>query len=275
MRPPPATFGAMFPIRDHNPSQRRAYVTWVLILVNVAIHLAVTLAYPSERDLMQHYGTWAMIPGRIAAGDALHTLFSSMFLHGDLLHLGGNMLFLWIFGDNMEDTLGHLGFLLFYLACGAGSALAQFAFDPASGIPVLGASGAIAGVMGGYLLLFPRARIDVLIFLVIFIRILPIPAWIMLGVWFAFQVVAGVGTDAATGGVAYWAHAGGFMIGLALIAPLWLARGGPDFWHRTHGHPPHPDHDWGRLAPSSVPRVIRSRTGPPEDPGRGTPWGGR
>jgi membrane associated rhomboid family serine protease len=216
-----------------------------------------------------------MIPARIAEGDALYTLFSSMFLHGDFFHLGGNMLFLWIYGDNMEDTLGPLPFLGYYLACGLAAGLAQWIIAPYSPIPVLGASGAIAGVMGGYLLLFPRARIDVLIFLIVFIRILPVPAWLVLGLWFVFQVVAGVGADPETGGVAYWAHIGGFAIGFALMMPYWLGRGGTAWWRKTQGHPPHPDQDWGRLAPSSVPRVIRSRTGPPEDRGRDTPWGGR
>ena len=265
----------MFPIRDHNPSRRRAYVTWALILVNVAIHLYVTVGITTDNALYEHYVDWAMIPARIAEGDALYTLLSSMFLHGDIFHLAGNMLFLWIYGDNMEDTLGPLPFLGYYLACGLAAGLAQWGMDPYSPIPVLGASGAIAGVMGGYVLLFPRARIDVLIFLVVFIRILPIPAWLVLGLWFIFQVVAGVGTDPETGGVAYWAHIGGFAIGLVLMLPYWLIRGGPAWWTRTDGHPPHPDQDWGRLAPSSVPRVIRNRTGPPEDPGRGTPWGGR
>ena len=265
----------MFPIRDHNPSTRLAFVTWALIVVNVAIHLLVTIEITTDRALYDHYVTWAMIPARIANGDAFYTLFSSMFLHGDIWHLAGNMLFLWIFGDNMEDTLGHLGFLLFYLTCGLVAALAQWVVEPWSPIPVIGASGAIAGVMGGYLLLFPRARIDILIFLVVFIRILPIPAWLMLGLWFLFQVGAGVGTDPDVGGVAYWAHAGGFVIGLVLMLPLWLMRGGPAWWNRTHGHPPHRDGDWGKLAASRVPRVTRARTGPPEDPRRRTPWGGR
>jgi membrane associated rhomboid family serine protease len=264
----------MFPIRDHNPSHRLAFVTWTLIVVNVAIHLFVSVEIDTERELMNHYFSWAMIPSRIVSGEAFHTVLSSMFLHGDIWHLAGNMLFLWIFGDNMEDTLGHLGFLGFYLACGAVAALAQLVAEPMSPIPVIGASGAIAGVMGGYLLLFPKARIDIFIFLIVFVRILPIPAWLMLGLWFLFQVVAGVGADPTTGGVAYWAHAGGFVIGLLLILPVWLWKGGTAFWARTHGVPPHPDQDWGRLAASGIPRVTRSRTGPPEDPRRRTPWGG-
>jgi membrane associated rhomboid family serine protease len=264
----------MFPIRDHNPSQRRAYVTWALIVLNVAIHVLVTVEVDTERELYQHYVTWAMIPARIANGDAFYTLLSSMFLHGDIWHLGGNMLFLWIFGDNLEDTLGRLGFLVFYLTCGGIAAIAQWLAEPWSPIPVIGASGAIAGVMGGYLLLFPKARIDIFVFLIVLVRIIPIPAWLMLGLWFLFQIVAGVGADPMTGGVAYWAHAGGFAIGLVLMTPVWLWKGGPAFWSRTHGAPPHPEQDWGNLTPSRVPRVTRSRTGPPEDPGRRTPWGG-
>jgi len=257
----------MFPIRDHNPSERIAWVTWALIVVNVAIHLYVVGTVTSDRALFDHYTAWAMIPALVSEGAALHTLVSSMFLHGDIWHLAGNMLFLWIFGDNMEDTLGHIGFLLFYLACGVASAGAQWLAEPLSPIPVIGASGAIAGVMGGYLLLFPKARVDILIFLVVLVRILPIPAWLMLGLWFAFQILAGVGSDPTTGGVAYWAHAGGFVIGLALMFPLWLSRGGPRWWDRTDGHPPHPDAAWGPLTPTTVPRVTRPR--------RRTPWGGR
>jgi membrane associated rhomboid family serine protease len=262
----------MFPIRDHNPSQRIAFVTWALIALNIAIHILVTVEIDTERELYDHYFTWAMIPARIANGDAFYTLLSSMFLHGDIWHLAGNMLFLWIFGDNLEDTLGHVGFLAFYLACGTAAALGQWVFEPWSPIPVLGASGAIAGVMGGYLLLFPKARVDILIFLIIFIRILPIPAWLMLGLWFFFQIAAGVGADPNTGGVAYWAHAGGFVAGIILMTPIFIRRGGPAWWSRTHGQPPHPEKEWGNLTPSRIPVVTRRRTGPPHDPTRRTPW---
>jgi len=178
---------------------------------------------------------------------------TSMFLHGGFMHLAGNMLFLFIFGDNLEDELGHLGFILFYIASGLGAAGLQFAADPNSLVPMIGASGAIAGVMGGYLLLFPRARVDVLIIIVVFFKIFPVPAWLMLAVWFALQLFNGAaGADA---GIAYWAHAGGFVVGFLWVLPKWLREGGPDFWRRSQGHPDHPAARYGR---SSVP-VVRRR----------------
>jgi membrane associated rhomboid family serine protease len=154
--------------------------------------------------------------------------------------------------------MGHVGFLLFYLCAGFAAALAQYAANPASTVPMIGASGAIAGVMGGYLLLFPRARVDVLIILVIIFRIVPVPAWIVLGAWFGIQVVQGSMSAADAGGVAYWAHAGGFAAGVVMTVPLWRRRGGPAFWRRTHGHPPHPETRY-RTVRSSVPRVSRRR----------------
>lgn len=250
----------MFPIRDHNPSARLAVVTYGLILTNVVIHLLVMISVQTDRELFNLYGDYALIPAALSNGQSFPTLITSTFLHGDILHLAGNMLFLYIFGDNLEDTLGHVGFLAFYLVCGAGAALVQWFSDPWSPIPMIGASGAIAGVMGAYLLLFPRAKVDIFIFLIIIIRIIPIPAWIMLGLWFLLQIFNGIGADPQAGGVAHWAHAGGFVIGILLILPVWLYLGGPDFWNRTAGHPPHPDKDWGKLSQSAVPAV---RRGPP------------
>ena len=246
----------MFPIRDHNPSERTPYVTWALIAVNVAVFLGYAGALGDPRALGAFYGAWAMIPERVASGQQIHTVVTSMFLHGGWMHLIGNMLFLWIFGDNIEEELGHGGFLAFYLGTGVVAALAHLAADPTSAIPTVGASGAIAGVMGGYLLLFPRARVDVLLILVVIVRILPVPAWAMLGLWFALQIFNGVAVDASLGGVAYWAHAGGFAAGAVAILPTWLRRGGPRFWRLTHGHPPHPE---ARYARSAVPRVPRRR----------------
>ena len=170
------------------------------------------------------------------------------------MHLIGNMLFLWIFGDNIEDEMGHIPFLIFYLAAGIAAGLVQVISAPGSEILTVGASGAIAGVMGSYLLLFPKARVDILLILIIFIRVFPIPAWIMLAVWFGMQFVGGIGADVSAGGVAYWAHAGGFVAGMALTLPLWLRRGGPAFWRRTHGHPPHPE---AVYASSRIPKVRR------------------
>lgn len=248
----------MLPIRDHNPSQRIPFVTYTLIALNVGIYLWTVMAVTTDRQLYDLYYCCAMIPARITAGENYMSLVTSVFLHGGFMHLAGNMLFLWIFGDNLEDEMGHGGFAVFYLACGAGAALAQWAAGPWSPIPTIGASGAIAGVMGGYLLLFPKAKVDILIFLIIFIRIIPIPAWIMLGLWFGLQLFNSIGSDAMAGGVAYWAHAGGFVIGFVFVLPLWLRRGGTGFWNRTHGHPPHPEAK-NPFDRSNVPLVKRSR----------------
>lgn len=230
----------MFPIRDHNPSGRTPYVTWALIAINSLIFLSYFQLYDSPRDINLFYYNWAFIPARFTAGENLTALFSSMFLHGGWLHLIGNMLFLFIFGDNIEDEMGHAPFLLFYLVCGVIAALMQYAFEPQSVVPMVGASGAIAGVMGAYLLMYPKARVDIFLFLIVYFRVFPVPAWIMLGLWLGMQIVGGLGADPETGGVAYWAHAGGFFAGLALAVPLWLKRGGSAYWSRTFGHPPHP-----------------------------------
>ncbi|NAZ38322.1 rhomboid family intramembrane serine protease [Rubellimicrobium sp. CFH 75288] len=247
----------MFPIRDHNPSEKTPFVTWALIALNVAIHLWAISAAAGPAELYRLWYAYGLVPAELSRGQGLWSLVTSMFLHGGLLHLGGNMLFLWIFGDNLEEELGHGGFLLFYLASGVGAALAQWLAAPFSTVPMIGASGAIAGVMGGYLLLFPRARVDVLIFIVIIIRIIPVPAWLVLLAWLGIQVAQGAVADAQGGGVAYWAHAGGFVVGFALVLPVWLAKGGPGYWRRTDGHPPHPEARWGPLEQSRVPRVRR------------------
>ena len=244
----------MFPIRDHNPSGRVPFVTRALVVLNVLIFLAYWFGLPNEMALDRFYFDWGLVPARVMQGGDWGAVLTSMFLHGGWAHLFGNMLFLWIFGDNLEDQFGPMGFLLFYLACGAGAALAQIAADPGSGIPMVGASGAIAGVMGGYLLLYPRARVDVLFFFLIFFRIFPIPAWAVLGFWFGSQVVAGLATPIDLGGVAYWAHVGGFVAGLLLVVPLWLRHGAWRFWRRTAGHPDHPAVVYGK---SRIPLVRR------------------
>lgn len=246
----------MFPIRDHNPSRGTPLATYALIAANVAAFLLQWPHFADARSLAMFWDTWAMVPAEVTAGRDLHGVVTSMFLHAGLMHLGGNMLFLWIFGDNLEEEMGHLGFLAFYLASGLLAAAAHLLADPWSPIPTVGASGAIAGVMGGYLLMFPRARVDVLFVFVIFFRVFALPAWLMLGVWFGLQVLSGVGMDAAQGGVAYWAHAGGFVAGVALTLPVWLRRGGPGFWRRTDGHPPHPE---AVYRPSGIPVVRRRR----------------
>ncbi|WP_424932892.1 rhomboid family intramembrane serine protease [Amaricoccus macauensis] len=252
----------MFPIRDHNPSRRTPFVTWSLIALNVAIFLATLPYFADDRLLGALYWNWGLVPARISAGEGFGGILTSMFLHGGWLHLGGNMLFLWIFGDNLEDQFGHLPFLGFYLASGIGAALAQYVAAPFSLVPMVGASGAIAGVLGGYLLLFPKARVDVLLIIIVFVRILVLPAWVMLGYWFVLQAVSGyasLGSDG--GGVAYLAHAGGFVAGALLALPWWLRAGGPRFWHRCHGFPPHGAGRPVTIRQTTIPRVRRKRRG--------------
>jgi len=248
----------MFPIRDHNPSERVPFVTHALILLNVGIFAGYWFTLPDENAMGMLYLDWGLVPARLTSGVELSTLFTSMFVHAGLLHLAGNMLFLWIFGDNLEDMLGHGKFLAFYLLAGVAAAIVQVAAEPYSPIPIVGASGAIAGVMGGYLLFFPRAKVDVLLIIVIFFRIFPIPAFVVLGVWFGLQLLSGWSTPTDTGGVAYWAHAGGFLAGFAMALPFWLANGGPGFWRRTEGHPDHPDAEYS-FAKSSIPKIGRER----------------
>lgn len=246
----------MFPIRDHNPSQRTPFVVYALIAVNVLIFFLQLPYMADERALAGFWADRALYPVLVTEHGRYTGIVTSMFLHAGWMHIIGNMLFLWIFGDNLEDQMGHVGFLVFYLASGVAAALAHIYSAPGSGVPTVGASGAIAGVMGGYLLMFPRARVDIVVIIVIFIRILTVPAWIMLGLWFALQILSGVSMPVDGGGVAFWAHAGGFVAGLVLALPLWLRRGGPGFWARTHGLPPHP----GALySPSRIPTVRRKR----------------
>ncbi len=246
----------MFPIRDHNPSETTPFVTLALILLNAVAFLAELPYLSDDHALAAVFDNWAMIPAKVMAGSDVHGVVTSMFLHAGFLHLAGNMLFLWIFGDNLEDQMGHFGFLLFYLAAGVAAAAAHIASDPSSMVPTVGASGAIAGVMGGYLLLFPRARVDVLLILIVFFRVFSIPAWIMLCLWFGIQVFGGLGSASEGGGVAYWAHAGGFVAGILLALPVWLRRGAGGFWSETAGRPPHPDAEY---APSTIPAVRRRR----------------
>jgi membrane associated rhomboid family serine protease len=248
----------MFPIRDHNPSGHTPYVTWALIALNVAVFLAYWPFMQNEMQLAYFYDEWGLVPAYVTEGHDLHGLLTSMFLHGGWMHLLGNMLFLWIFGDNMEDEMGPMGFLLFYLASGLAAAGLQIVADPYSQIPMVGASGAIAGVMGGYLLLFPKARVDIFVFFIIFIRIFPVRAWLMLGLWFGMQIFGGISTPSEEGGVAFWAHAGGFIAGLLLALPLWLRLGGTAFWRDTHGVPPHPAASYP-IARSRIPNVVRRK----------------
>ena len=219
----------MIPLRDLTPRERTPIVAWGLAAANVAIFVYQYLVLPGGQG-EAFLASFAAVPADISAAalgrgslvSGLLPLMTSMFLHGGLMHLLGNMWFLWIFGDNVEDELGHLKFLLFYLACGALGTLAHFAGDPLSAVPVIGASGAIAGVMGAYLVCFPRSRVTVLLPLLVFWTTVDLPAFVMLLYWFALQLL-NVSADASGGGVAWWAHVGGFVVGAVLA--LCLRRG--------------------------------------------------
>ena len=248
----------MFPIRDHNPSGRTPYVVYALMALNIGIFLMYVPILDDPYRMGAFFRDWALVPRELSNGGTPLGLFTSMFLHGGWMHLAGNMLFLWIFGDNLEDALGHIGCALFYVLCGLAAGLGQVISDPYSAVPTVGASGAIAGVMGGYLLLFPKARVDVIVIFIVFFKIFPLPAWIMLGLWFALQLFSSFVVDTSGGGVAYWAHSGGFLAGLILCLPIWLRRGGPGFWQQTQGTPPHPEAKY-KLSQSTIPKVRRRR----------------
>ena len=212
----------MIPLRDDNPSSSRPIVTWLIILANVLVFLF--MLQRSEAALHRFILAYAAIPGEItgrignAPVSAYPTLITSMFLHGGYLHLLGNMLYLWIFGDNVEDLMGHGGFLIFYLLTGLAAVWTHILLNPASDVPLVGASGAIAGVLGAYLVLFPRARILSLVPFGIFSRIVPVPAIFFLPFWFVLQVFSGLGSLGGGGsGVAFWAHVGGFAAGVILV----------------------------------------------------------
>jgi membrane associated rhomboid family serine protease len=201
----------MFPISDVIPSRTVPFVTVALIVANALVFLYM-LTLP-EGLLERFVSTYAVVPAWFSGP----TLFTSQFLHAGWMHIIGNMLYLWIFGDNVEDRLGHVGYLLFYLGAGAVAAILQVYFNPYSTVPMLGASGAIAAVMGAYFVLYPQSRVLTAIFIVIFFDVVEIPAVFFLGIWFVMQLLSGVGTlgitNSAGGGTAFWAHVGGFVVG--------------------------------------------------------------
>ena len=227
----------MFPLKDDNPTEIFPIITVVFILACVAAWVLLQGAGLDERTLVDSVCALGAIPAELTGpgsgvvplgpgysctlgGFTWSTLLTSMFLHGSWMHLIGNMWFLWIFGNNIEDSMGHLRFLAFYLLTGLAAAGAHVLSDPASPIPTVGASGAISGIMGAYLVLYPKARVLTAVVLVFFIRLVPLPAWVMLGYWFLLQLLSGVTIDSATGGVAFWAHIGGFVAGLVLVIPF-------------------------------------------------------
>ncbi len=223
----------MFPLKDNVPSIRKPYVTIFIIIVNILVYVFQFLL--TERQNAQLIYAFGFSPARLVydlSNDGISSwdflpIVSSMFLHGSWLHLLGNMWFLWLFGDNVEDRLGHFKFFVFYIASGAAAMLAHFIFNPGSPVPAVGASGAIAGVMGAYFILFPRAKITTVFLIVIIPIFINIPAIIYLFLWFVMQLYSGTINAFAGGvgeGVAWWAHIGGFLGGIALLKLMYTRR---------------------------------------------------
>jgi membrane associated rhomboid family serine protease len=246
----------MFPISDDNPEPGTPIVTWALIAACVGVFFWQYSLPPDAVELaVYHYG---LIPGVLFGTTAMPdapvpawgTVITSMFMHGGIAHLAGNMLYLWIFGDNVELGMGRVRFFVFYIVCGIAAALTHALLVPASTVPLVGASGAISGVLGAYLLLYPRGRVRVIVFPVM--TSFYVPAVVVLGIWFVIQVASGLGNDIEEAGVAFWAHVGGFVAGVVLV-PFFKRRGVPLF-HKA------------------APRVFDGRQGGTVQRRRG-PWG--
>ena len=229
----------MIPLKDYNPTKRFPLFTVLLILLNGLVFLADILSgglheivVPTPAGAMRVVdfiggltARYALIPAHVTSNFSMEwpTVFSSMFLHGNWLHLGSNMLYLWIFGNNIEDSLGRFRFLLFYFVCGMAAAALQIVAAPNSHTPMIGASGAVAGVMGAYILLYPNARVLTLIPLIIFFPLVELPAYFIIGYWAFLQFISSAfmgGGETEGGGIAYLAHVGGFLAGLLLVFPL-------------------------------------------------------
>lgn len=211
----------MFPLKDDNPTSRLPIITLLLVIANSFVFLYGNVMQGEEFILR-----YAAIPANIMtlgglleqnSLKALSTIFTSQFIHGNFLHIFGNMLFLWIFGNNVEDRMGRIAFTIFYLTCGAAAVFAQMIGNPYSQMPMVGASGAIAGVMGAYLLMFPHAKVLTLFFIVIFIRMVWVPAYFVILLWIFLQVIYQLSANPEAGGVAYLAHIGGFAAGVVLL----------------------------------------------------------
>ena len=232
----------MIPLRDANPTRRTPVITLAIIAACVVVYgyQVLLLAQGGDDALDAFITRWGVVPAELV--DALRsgsfasmetvTLVTSQFLHGSLVHIAGNMLFLWIFGNNIEDRFGRLAFLAFYLVGGVVAGLTQVVIDPTSTVPTIGASGAIAAVLGAYLVLFPGARVTTAIFLIFFYQLIEIPAIFVLGFWFALQLFDGIGSlgamgQATTGGVAFFAHIGGFIFGAAIALLVRAVAGRP------------------------------------------------
>ncbi len=235
----------MIPISDENPTLRRPVVTYALLTTLVGVWVLQQGAGFDEYRLAASVCNFGLVPGELTGQAALGegvpigqglycvvddewinvlTPITSMFLHGSWGHLASNSIFFWVFGNNVEDVMGRLRFVVFYLLCGLAAAAAQVAVDPSSAVPMVGASGAISGVLGGYLVLYPRVRVNTLFIWIIFIQILRLPAYVLLLFWIGYQILLGMpqllGVGETGGGVAFWAHIGGFFAGLVLVKPM-------------------------------------------------------
>jgi membrane associated rhomboid family serine protease len=218
----------LIPYKDDNPTHRFPYVTIGIIISNILIFLLEIIYPPGMEKTVYAYGAVPQYILTFEKFQPIHpalTVFTAMFMHGGVFHLGGNMLYLWIFGNNIEDKLGHLRFIIFYIFCGITAAYSHALIDPHSLTPMIGASGAISGILGAYLLLFPRAGVYTLIFLGFFVQVVKIPALIVIGFWAIVQFINGLVSTGLVkqGGVAWFAHIGGFLTGLLTIK-LWLPR---------------------------------------------------
>jgi|TARA_B100001964_G_scaffold228142_1_gene278896 membrane associated rhomboid family serine protease len=213
----------MFPIKDDNPTKNKPIITYLLILLNILVFFYEVLLGSQNllNDFIYDYG---LVPLDISNGNRLYTLFTSMFMHGGFMHIFGNMLYLWIFGDNIEDYLGRTRFFEFYILSGLAASVLQIIVNPLSIIPNIGASGAIAGVLGAYLVTFPRAKVHCIVIFGFFIKWIKLPAFFVLFFWFVLQLFSGIGSleygTQGSGGVAYFAHIGGFIAGVVLVKIL-------------------------------------------------------
>jgi membrane associated rhomboid family serine protease len=222
----------MIPLRDIIPSRTTPYVTISIITINTVVFLYQFSLGRADEGFIR---TWGLVP----LDFSWLTVGTSMFMHGGVLHFAGNMLYLWIFGDNVEDRMGHDRFVVFYLLCGAAAALGQTWTDPESTIPMIGASGAIAGVMGAYIVLYPKSKIVTLVPILFFIQLIEVPAVFFLGIWFVMQFVSGLGTMTAAseagrsiGGIAFWAHSAGFAAGaIGVLLMKRPERQRVEWWH--------------------------------------------
>jgi membrane associated rhomboid family serine protease len=215
----------MIPLKDDNPTHIFPLITIGLIVVNTAVLILQILSPSDPQQIAFSYGAIPRYLMTFKSNQPIHpafTVLTSMFMHGGVLHLASNMLYLWIFGNNIEDKLGHMRFIIFYLLCGIAAAFAHAITDPASRIPMIGASGAVSGVLGAYLILFPHARVHTLVFLGFFVQVVRLPAIFIIGFWIFIQFINGILSKgfAGQGGVAWFAHVGGFVIGLILILPF-------------------------------------------------------